>query len=544
MSTTPTFNFYRVLPRDAAYLNRRSGNKGEIFYDFDNQTLRIFDGDRQGGFSFVTERNIRQELVTAELAKVVFDFTVVGPQDGDTGNKYQVDGVYWPALTMVVGYTYIFDQSDLTNVYFPNANGTTVNPHPINFSSDNANGTLGGGTAYVDNVSYRLDGEEVSRARYNGVEFNTSTTRQVWITVTNDTPSTLYYWCYNHLNMGSTIAVSNPGTGTGTGSVSISVSETTPVDPNNGNLWLNTNNGRLYVYIEDGTSNQWVQPAVPQPILDGFATVEFVEDQIQAVRDEGITVAADDSTKIRVPLDNGIQIVGAGGIVTSSDANGVITITGSGTIGDLEITGTTITTDDSSSITFAPAVIFNSDLTVENELAVTNLITTESVVTTSLFVDDIVLQGSLSTQGSVTPEIVSDNEIFITPGTTTVLNGLTTFYQSTEVINTKTGATGTVIHDFSTGAVWYHDSLAANFTANFTNVPLTNNRSIVVTLILNQGATARIPSAVQIEGVGQTINWFGGSPPSGNVNAKDVVSFSLIRVGSVWAVLGSLTTYS
>jgi len=412
MSTTPIFNFYRVLPRDAAFLERRSGNKGEIFYDFDNQTLRIFDGNRQGGFSFITESNIRQELVASDIAKVIFDFTVVGPEDGDTGNKYQVDGEYWPELTMVVGYTYVFDQSDLTNIYFPNANGTTVNPHPLNFSADNQNGTLGGGTAYTANVIYRLDGEEVTRERYNGVLFNTATTRQVWITVTNDTPSTLYYWCYNHVNMGSTITVSNPGTGAGADVVTVSVGDTTPIEPVSGNLWLNTNNGRLYVYITDEDSAQWVQPSVPQPILDGFATVVYVDEQIAEVRNEGITIAADDSTKIRVPLDNGIQIIGAGGITTASDANGVITITGSGTIGDLSVTGTAITTDDSSSISFVPAVTFNSDLDVENDLTVDNILTARSII-----VNDIILQGSLSTQGSVTPEIISDNEINLDAGT-------------------------------------------------------------------------------------------------------------------------------
>lgn len=532
MSTTPTFNFYRVLPRDAAYLDRRSGNKGEIFYDFDNQTLRVFDGDRQGGYSFITENNIRQELIAADISKVVFDFAVVGPEVGDTGNKYQVDGEYWPDLTMVVGYTYVFDQSNLTNVYFPNANGTTVNPHPINFSADNANGTLGGGTAYVNNVSYRLDGEEVSRSRYNGVEFNTATTRQVWITVTNDTPATLYYYCNYHLDMGSTIAVSNPGTGVGTGAVTVSVGDVTPVEPVSGNLWLNTNNGRLYVYIGDGDSEQWVQPSVPQPILDGFATTIYVDQKIEEVRNEGITIAADDSTKIRVPLDNGIQIVGSGGITTASDANGVITITGGGTVGDLSVTGTTITTDDSSSISFVPAVTFNSDLTVENELVARNLT-----------VNDIILQGSLSTQGSGTPEIVSDNEILISPGTTTILNGLTTFYQSTEVINTKTSATGTVVHDFSTGAIWRHSSISANFTANFTNVLTTNNRATSLVLILVQGATAYIPNALQIDGVGQTINWQGGSAPTGNSNKIDLVSFTLVRSGAAWSVIGSLSSF-
>jgi hypothetical protein len=37
------------------------------------------------------------------------------------------------------------------------------------------------------------------------------------------------------------------------------------------------------------------------------------------------------------------------------------------------------------------------------------------------------------------------------------------------------GATGVVVHDFSTAAVFYHTSPAANFTINITNVPTTVN---------------------------------------------------------------------
>lgn len=127
--------------------------------------------------------------------------------------------------------------------------------------------------------------------------------------------------------------------------------------------------------------------------------------------------------------------------------------------------------------------------------------------------------------------------------TNLALSGTTTLQQTTEVLNTKTGATGVVAHDYSTGAVFYHSSVAANFTANFTNVPTTNDRTISVVLILSQGGTAYLPTAVQIDGAAQTIEWQGASSPSGNANQTDLVSFTLIRTGSAWTVLGSLTTY-
>ncbi len=137
--------------------------------------------------------------------------------------------------------------------------------------------------------------------------------------------------------------------------------------------------------------------------------------------------------------------------------------------------------------------------------------------------------------------ITISNESFTTAGL--YVTGLTELQQSSEIINTKTGATGTVTHDISTGSTFYHSSIAANFTANFTNVPTTNNRGTAVVLILVQGATARYPSSVQIEGTSQTIKWVGAITPIPTANRVEFVTFVLIRVGSAWTVVGQLTSY-
>jgi len=116
---------------------------------------------------------------------------------------------------------------------------------------------------------------------------------------------------------------------------------------------------------------------------------------------------------------------------------------------------------------------------------------------------------------------------------------------TTEKTNALTGATGTVTHDLDNGAIFDHTSLAADFTANFTNVPTTNSRTIGISLILTQGGTAYMPTAVQIDGAAQTILWQGGSAPSGTASGTDIVSFTLIRSsGGAWKVLGSATSYS
>lgn len=597
MATIPNFIAVRIIPRETDFLDRKSGLRGEIFYDRDLNTLRLYDGQTQGGISLAKEnlenisiKNFRNKLVESKQAIVNYTVTVVSPVAPDTGNKYSLNGVYKPQLNFVVGYTYVFDQSDLTNVYYPNANNTTPNPHPLSFSSDNLNGELGGGTSYLGDVVYLLDNVEVTKAQYQGIDFNSATTRQVRITVTNSTPSTLYYWCKNHLNMGNSISSDEPGSGGGGGggSTTVSVGASLPSSPANGNLWLNTNNGSLYVYINDGDSNQWMQPAFATPDLSSYATKTYVDSK------SGFEfyVAADDSTQRRINNGNVIQFIGAGGVTTSTDADGNVTIT-SGGVGDLTFTGTTIDSDDSSAISFVPSVVFQSDitvqndikvdrinsvnglsavsflspinftqnatfrenLTVENELFVTSIDTIDSspvtfapTVNFSSDIDvynDMFVRNSLYATNSVsTPILTAAGDVTVKSSNQIILDGLATFYRSTEIINSIAGASDTVSHNFQLGSLFLHTSIIANFTANFINVPTTDDRSISIALILDQGANPYIPNAVEINSSSQTIKWSGGSEPSGTANYVDIVNFTLIRSGGSWTVLGSLSTYN
>ena len=125
------------------------------------------------------------------------------------------------------------------------------------------------------------------------------------------------------------------------------------------------------------------------------------------------------------------------------------------------------------------------------------------------------------------------------------ISGLTTLTFTSEKLNTKTsaGSAGTVTHDLSTGSVFYHSSISNNFTANFTNVPTTNDRALGVTLILAQGGTPYMSTALQIDGSAQTIKWVNNITPTGTANKVDIVGFSLIRTGSAWTVLGQYSTY-
>lgn len=108
---------------------------------------------------------------------------------------------------------------------------------------------------------------------------------------------------------------------------------------------------------------------------------------------------------------------------------------------------------------------------------------------------------------------------------------------------TKTGATGTVIHDCSTGQIFYHTSPAANFTANFTNLGLVSGLLTEINLYIVQGSQARLPTAIQISGVSQTINWYNGVTPTGTANATNLVTFFVLLNSTTYSVFGKVEMY-
>lgn len=92
-------------------------------------------------------------------------------------------------------------------------------------------------------------------------------------------------------------------------------------------------------------------------------------------------------------------------------------------------------------------------------------------------------------------------------------------------------------------SIFYVSSPSGGVTANFTNVPTTTNRIHTPTVILSQSGTPQIVSTVQIDGGATTILWSNGVTPTGTANKIEAFGFSLIRSGSVWTVLGQMSTY-
>ena len=152
--------------------------------------------------------------------------------------------------------------------------------------------------------------------------------------------------------------------------------------------------------------------------------------------------------------------------------------------------------------------------------------------------------GSSTNTALAQSNLTFEGSTFTVNGTSS-LQGHTVLQQASEVVVTSFGATAaTVTYDFTNGTIWYHSTANTNFTANFVNMPTTNNRAITANLILDQGVTAYAPTVVQIDGTPQTVKWANGTY-SVTANGTDIVGFTFIRTGNAWVeVLGQISTFS
>ena len=200
---------------------------------------------------------------------------------------------------------------------------------------------------------------------------------------------------------------------------------------------------------------------------------------------------------------------------------------------------TNLTAAPTSTANFAASA--NASLVLGNLEASGNATVTGNVtVTTNLTVTG---NTTASTNLTVTGNATVSTDLAVT-GNTTLTGGLTvsgplTAAEMSEIATSGTITSSVLTLDWTATNITYVSSPAANFTLNVTNAPTTNDRALSVTVLVTQGATAYIPSALQIAGSAQTIKWSGGAAPAGTASKIDIFSFVLLRTGSAWTVFGS-----
>ena len=146
--------------------------------------------------------------------------------------------------------------------------------------------------------------------------------------------------------------------------------------------------------------------------------------------------------------------------------------------------------------------------------------------------------------GTQGPGYVLTSDVNGVASWTSSLTGLSLLGNS-EVISTAVIATASVVlYDYSLSSLWYHATASSNFTANFTNLPTTDNRVLSASIVINQGLNGYIPTIVQIEGVTQSVKWPGGTQ-SGTSYNLDIVTFNFIRTGGTWTnVIGQVASFT
>jgi len=123
------------------------------------------------------------------------------------------------------------------------------------------------------------------------------------------------------------------------------------------------------------------------------------------------------------------------------------------------------------------------------------------------------------------------------PGDLNNITGISEAYVRLE------NSSGTVVHNLADAAIFVHVNPSADFIASFISVPTTDLRNRIVTLIIQQGSTAYIPSSILVNGFSETVRWNNNTAPAGTDGQIDVISYSFLRSGSSWIILGQSSSF-
>ena len=158
------------------------------------------------------------------------------------------------------------------------------------------------------------------------------------------------------------------------------------------------------------------------------------------------------------------------------------------------------------------------------------------------------------TTGEVTYSLPSFSELTVS-GNTSITGTLSIQQAKEKVTVSSSPATGTVNYDILTSAIVLNTANAtANFTLNFRgnglatlNDVMLSNQSMTCSFINTNGATAYVPTQLQIDGANIIPLWSGttASPVPGTPVGKDMYIFNIVKTASnTFTVLASRTGFA
>lgn len=153
----------------------------------------------------------------------------------------------------------------------------------------------------------------------------------------------------------------------------------------------------------------------------------------------------------------------------------------------------------------------------------------------SITANNTIITNNLSVRNQVTGPVTLAGNLTV--------GGYTVLQTTSDVIVPITSTSGIISYDCSQGAIFYHSSVTASITANFTNMPVTNNRTNVISVIIAQGATAYGITAVQVNGTSYPIKYVNAITSVSTANRTEFWTFDMIRVSNTWIVTNSVGSY-
>jgi hypothetical protein len=244
---------------------------------------------------------------------------------------------------------------------------------------------------------------------------------------------------------------------------------------------------------------------------------------------------------VRDASDNGIYKIfsNANSEVQTDIANTVDFTDPDLTFSAVQVGSVTVSSTTASSSNTTGALVVAGGVGISGAVNASGLVrATDTTASTSTSTGAVVVSGGVGVAGNT--HIGGD---LVVSGAATFTGGLRVQEVIEDIVDV-TAATNAVTLNYNDANIFYEaGTYSANFTVNITNVPTDNGRTTVVSYLLPQGATGRIPTTLNVNGSAVTIRWVGGSAPTPTSSSGkiDVFSFTLIRRSNAFTALAQAT---
>lgn len=541
----------RLQKRTSQSLDTISGASGEIFFDADRGTLRLYTA------------NAAENIILADRAWVT-----ANTFDGNYANLTNVPPSAVTDVSQLTDTNSLFfdrDYNSLDNL--PNLDDLVTDISTIGVIGDvNISGTPESGQLLVWDGSIWVN-QTVSGFADTNTTYDISadaTASGAQIILTDDQAVTTTVELVSGAGIGLAI--------TDTNEITISSSIALSLNDLSNTSITNVQDGQRLVY----SSGQWINTSATGGVgFDDFSVTVAGESG-------GGNLSYSSGAFTYTPPDlnsfatlSGFSVTTdaaqSGGSLSYNDSDGTFTFRPANLSGYSQLTDFSVTTDgtpagggsltynnSSGEFTFVPADVgsgggggdvvddttpqLGGDLDLNNY----NLTGTGDINVTgdATFSGGTVSADTFTSSATGAPVLTSASTITLTAPDGVIFDGAPIREISELMVNDGTSVSGTRTFDVSASPIRYITGITADITVNFTNVPTTNDISHSFSVVIDQGTTAFIINAIQIAGAAQTILWADGVAPSGTNSGTDVFTFTLLRRSAAWTVLGSATSHS